>query len=288
MSSRAVTLPELGAISAVVDKALEQALTELDRLFLVFRSGGEQQMFSIGANTRTLVERVASTKYPDLWAAVRRAYESIAGNVPRAGAPGAIRRAYFFVRSGEFSIAEALLRRELEQGTNTGQVLAYLGWVYKAWQPPRLTDARECFAKAWQLKWKTTDMYRHWSDMECRQREWTRGAEAAERGLRLAPDNPVLLQQAGYARSRLGRELRSQLLSARSADEFKRAQAHLKAALKYSSKLGIDTDEVLPLIFKALVLNSECVGERKTLERTLEQWIERFPKDPELLRLARS
>jgi hypothetical protein len=38
--------------------------------------------------------------------------------------------------------------------------------VYKAWNPPRVTDAREMYRRAWQLRCANENSYRHWAQME--------------------------------------------------------------------------------------------------------------------------
>jgi hypothetical protein len=51
-----------------------------------------------------------------------------------------------------FVEAERLLKEGLERYPNDTELISHLGWVYRKWDPPRVTDARECFHRVWQFK----------------------------------------------------------------------------------------------------------------------------------------
>jgi hypothetical protein len=51
------------------------------------------------------------------------------------------------VRNHEQPKAEQLLLAALEKRVNDPDLMGFLGWVYKAWEPPRITDAREKFKR---------------------------------------------------------------------------------------------------------------------------------------------
>ena len=107
-----------------------------------------------------------------------------------------------------------------------------LGRVYKFWQPvPRITDARIRFSRAAELKSSKEEMYWHWAQMESNESEWTYAAAAAEKGLESMVESPRLSSIAGYACSRLARDLHQQTQYSRADQEARRAEAHLKNAL---------------------------------------------------------
>jgi hypothetical protein len=95
-----------------------------------------------------------------------------------------IRQAIFLVRKDDQPIAEGLLLKALEKYPNNPDLIGVLGWIYKTWRPPRLTDARQNFNRAWQLRSTNEEMYKHWCQMEIEEDEWTNAAEAALKGLK--------------------------------------------------------------------------------------------------------
>jgi hypothetical protein len=283
LSPGAISHTELRSISNVEADALESALAELYRLFLVPKpslKGGEAS-FNVNLNTKALVDRVAQSKYPDLYRAVKSAYDVLRGAAPDTrGAHGsAIRRAYFFVKNREYAKAESIILGRLSQFPDTPQLLGYLGWVYKAWEPARVTDARERFSRAYQLKWSDPEMYRHWCDMEGRLNEWTLAAKAAENGLSCAPKEVSLLLLAASAHNRLGRQFRGGLMPDKASREFRRAVVQLEEALALEQYGGDPRKSRRPEIFMGLVMNLEALGELEEARRRLNQWFKEFPYD---------
>ena len=156
-----------------------------------------------------------------------------------------------------------------------------LGVVYKAWGPPRITDAREKFHRAWQLKCSKQEMYEHWYEMEDREKEWTKAAEAMEKGLKIMPNNKKLLYLAGYARSRLSREFRGGLHPERATKEHSDARRLLEKALRVSSDLK---DKWLNTkIYRALVLLFEQTKNIRKMEYYFKMWKKEFGDDPDLI-----
>jgi hypothetical protein len=70
--------------------------------------------------------------------------------------------------------------------------------------------------------------------LEVKEEDWTRAAEAAERGLEKLAEQQELLFLAGYARNRLGRRLGKEFQYDLALAELLKAEAHLKSAIESS------------------------------------------------------
>ena len=280
LSNGPTSFPELVAVTGLDDDAVSSALAELQRLFLVPKPRlieGEQR-FETNVNTRTLVIQLLSGS--DMFRRVETAHKAVTGGLPRVGrgdVAAIIRQAVLHVRNREREKAESLLLNGLERHPNDRDLLGVLGWVYKYWEPRRITDAREHFIRASQLKSTSYEMYRHWAQMETQENEWTRAADAAERGLKMLSDSARLLYLAGYSRGRLGKDLMAGLHIARGQRELVQAQAWLEKALLTAE--GEDSEDVSLRgdTFRALVLNSEALGDKVGVQKYLERWLSEFP-----------
>jgi hypothetical protein len=285
VAGRAVSMPEMEATTALSTERLAAALAELQRLFLVAKPHlieGEQR-FEVNINTRALVIKVEASS--DLFRRIESAYKAVSGKVPDVGRGeiGAIiRQAVFHVRNHAQPKAEELLIKALEKYGENRDLLAFLGWVYRTWDPPRVNDARERFKRAHQLKYPGEEMYRHWSQMEINEREWSRAARAAEYGLKLIATSRLLLYLAGYSRSRLGKELLGGLHRERAKEELMLAKDSLERALMPPELLDLDARNLNADIFRALVLNSELLQDPPLLHSYLKRWQEEHPDDPNL------
>jgi hypothetical protein len=270
------SFPELVAVTGLGEDRVSNALAELQRLFLVPKPRlieGEQR-FEANVNTRALVKRVFAGS--DMYRRVDAAHKALSGDLPKFGrgdVAAIVRQAVLHVRNREREKAEGLLLRGLERFPNDRDLLGVLGWVYRFWEPRRVAEAREHFRRASQLKSSNEEMYRHWALMELHEGEWTRVAEAAERGLKVLPDRQWLLYLAGYGRSRLGKELKTGLHTDRGTRELMQAQSWLERALEVSSA---DESVGTPLksdIYRALVLNCESLGDVDRMRTFLSKWL---------------
>jgi Coatomer epsilon subunit len=182
-----VSFPEIEAVTGLSSDVITAALKELQRLFLVPKprlTEGEQR-FEINFNTRALVREayVPSDQYRRLEDAYRIRSEGVS-KIGRGNVKAIIRQAIFLLKTSKHREAEQLLQNALLKYPNDPDVIGILGLVYKAWSPPRVTDAREKFIRAWQLKSSSPDMYERWYKLEAREQEWTKAAQAAENGLK--------------------------------------------------------------------------------------------------------
>jgi hypothetical protein len=276
------SLIEIRGITGSRPDQLVPALGELQGLFLIPKPvliEGEER-YQINANTRLLINELFGST--DQWRRLDNARRSLKGELPTAGSKqvqGLIRQAVLMVRQHEQGNAEALLKGALVKYPNDANLLAFLGFVYKASEPPRVADARETFRRASELKCSNVEMYKHWTRMESEQREWTRAAEAAERGLKWQADNRELLYAAGYARSRLARELAGGQHHERARQESENAHRLLERALKSPEALEVGERRLSSDLYRALALNCDALEDAAGVYRYLDLWLTEHPDD---------
>jgi len=283
VSDDPVSFPELESVTGLTEEQLRINLKDLQRLFLVPKPQlieGEQR-FDVNVNTRILVRKVLGSS--DRYRKVEAAYKAVTKKLPiriGGGEVGAIiRQATFLVRNREQPKAEKLLQQGLEKYLNDPDLMGFLGFVYKASEPPRLTDARLTFKRASQLKCSNAEMYKHWVRLELEEHEWTKAAEAAESGLKHLPDSRQLLFQAGYARSRLARELLARLVREKAESEARKSQELLLRALKSPEDLESRERRMNADIYRALVLNCEILQDGAGLGEYFSRWVGEHPDD---------
>lgn len=284
VSGRAISFAELEAVTGFNKDQITAALGHLQRLFLIPKPRlieGEQR-FDVNVNTRALVYKLLSSS--EMYRRAETAYKAISGTMPQIGrgqVGAIIRQAVLYVRDGQQTQAESLLREALQRKyLNNSDLLGILGWVYKSWNPTRLTDARESFKRSNQLKCANEEMYKQWCRMEIEQREWTKAAEAADHGLQRIPKSRLLLYLAGYARSRLGKELLGAGHKEKAESNLYDAQVLLERALNSSNSSEIREQELTADIYRALVLNCEARMLKKEIRYYFERWREECPDNP--------
>lgn len=289
-----VSFVELEAISGLSGDSIISALQELQKLFLVPKPrviAGEQR-FEVNVNTKSLIMEVYGTS--EEFHRIQKAYEAISRDVTPTvrGLIGAlIKQAIYLLKAEKRPEAESLLIEALNKYTNNPDLLGFLGFVYKGWQPTRLTDAREKFRRAAQLKCRKQDMYEHWCRMELKQQEWIKAANAAEKGLKVLGDVRLLHYLSGYARGRLAKELNGGLHYDKAREEATLAREMLQKALKPADALEIGERELNADIYRALVLVCELLDDTKGIKYYFSLWRTEHPDDPnaesEWLRVSR-
>jgi tetratricopeptide (TPR) repeat protein len=268
-----VSFAELEAVTGYSAEFVTKALQELQRLFLVPKPRlieGEQR-FEVNVNTRTLVRDVYGSS--DQYRRVDVAYQTIAKGVPEN------LRVMFLLKASNNTDAEQLLLKGLERHPSNPNLLGVLALVYKAWQPPRITDARDTFRRAWQLKCLRQETYQHWCEMELRQREWTKAVAAAESGLKILPDDRILTYLAGFARSRLARELKQGLHQEKAAEHIELAKRLLEKAIRLPADLDGDGGILDAKIYRSLVLTCELAGDLQAVRHYSRTWRVKHPND---------
>lgn len=235
---------ELRAVSGVRDENLLSALQELQRLFLIPKptpadeAGGEWR-FELNTNTRRLVQEVygTSVEYKRALDATR----AISQGLPRDNrgyAASAIRQASFLIRGGDFDKAESVLVRARDAEPANAEVHGFLGYLYKQWTPRRVTDARDAFRRAAELRTRKRDTYFHWIRVELDQKEAGVACEAADAGLKNIPGNRTLLYWGGRAYDLSARQLDAGLHRERANIARDRALQLLSEALNASDSEG--------------------------------------------------
>lgn len=116
--------------------------------------------------------------------------------------------------------------------------------------------------------------------MEIDEDEWTSAADAAVKGLQRLPHNGLLLYFAGYAKSRLGRELIAGLYLDKAKKELETAVQLLKEALKAPEELEQGQRALNADIYRALVLAFEQLRDEKNVKHYCELWQAEHPDDP--------
>jgi hypothetical protein len=284
VSGHAVSFAEIESLTGLSEESITSAVGALQRLFLFPKPRlieGEQR-FEVNVNTRALV--LKAMQGSDLHRRVLAAEKAVSRDIQefrkRRGEVGTIiRQAVFQVRNRDMLAAESLLVNALEKYVNDPDLMGFLGWVYKAWEPVRLTDAREKFKRAYQLKCRNEEMYIHWCRMEAWEREWTKVAEAAERGLTLVGASRPLLYWAGYSRGRLAKDLLSGLHLDRAREEAARSIAHLEKARKSPELLEPGERALNADIYRALVLACEVLGDVDGMGNHFSNWLAEHPED---------
>ncbi len=271
---------ELAAITGFDDGEVASAISELQRLFLmpVPRLVEDDERFEVNANTRALVQQVY--RGDDEYRRLETAFRHTRGNYP-AVASGSrtpyIRQATLFVRARAYERAEAILLDALARMPEEPGCTAFLGWVYKSWSPePRLTDARERFQRAQQLRWNDPEMYENWIEMELDAKEWRRATEAAHHAYK-RHRLPRFAYLAGRAHNMLGRELRRSLNHDKAKKELETAQVLLEEAFDATPRKELNVRWL-----RTAVLNSDALGRGDDVRRFFQMWKEVAPKDPAL------
>ena len=294
-----VSLPEIEVAAEIRESDCHAAIQELQRLFLLPRPELVEDVprFGLNANTRRLVIEVQGGS--DLERRILGSIKVITGQTPatpahRQNIGQYIRQAVSFVKLDRHSDAEATLEQALDRYPENADLHGNLGWVYKAWKPPRHADARNRFERAAQLKSSKEDMYRHWWEMEKNRLEWTSAASAAETGLANVELSHDLAYMAGLARSQLAKDLYQQTQYSRAEQEARKAERHLLTALRDPGDLEQGKYQSQSRIHRSLVINYEHlvrisrfqnnIGVEKhflsRLRSSLSRWSNEHPNDP--------
>jgi tetratricopeptide (TPR) repeat protein len=273
-SDEPVSLAELVAVTGLHNDVARRAVGELQRLFLLPKPRliEEVERFGLNVNTRSLVRRQESNT--DLYRSCVSGYHALSGEQlisrQRMRQVGDhIRQAVGLVKQDHHLEAEKTLQAGLQEFPNDPSLYAQLGWVYKAWKPKRrIADARDSFQRAYQLRHMNEPMYAHWAQLESDEKEWTKAAEAAERGLGMRAGSAELAFHAGYARSRLGQQLMSEL-QPRAEEQLLMARDHLRSAFRDPSSLTSYQSRVLQSrAYRALAITLDMLAATNASRQT--------------------
>lgn len=294
------------ALTGLSREEVRAAADELQGVFLINLGDSEEGAgFVVSTNTRELVLDVFSGRRE--MKRLRERLRALKGELYGSGAVRRkvgerIRRASWLVQGGRGEEAEDFLMEALAAGETAQHpdLWGALGWVRKVLG--KVLEAREAFETAGRLKSRNVDAYKHWARLEIDREEWLRAAKAAELGLSQAEGNKgELAFLAGYARSRLARELEARLDIEGAVREVERAEEHFSRA---SAEAGSNGD-LRRWVLRARVLNAEVgwrlrkgLSERETrgsreadklkrkweriLRSNLREWERSYPEDERL------
>ena len=267
------SLPDIQLACDIHDLECRDAIQELQGLFLIPRPQIVEGVprFTLNVNTRQLVLDVRGNT--DLALRMSSAIQALTVGIESTPARRrlvgqSIRQAVSQVKLDRHEDAERTLVQALDRYPEDPDLHGNLGWVYKNWQPnPKITDARQRFERAAQFSSTSEEMYRHWSEMEVRQSEWTSAAVAAETGLAAIGSSDILSLSAGYARSRLARDLYQQTLYPRADQEARAAESHLKSALTDLDNVETGQYQLHNRVHRAIVINYEQLARISRAQR---------------------
>jgi tetratricopeptide (TPR) repeat protein len=269
---------ELEQVTGLSSDGIGQGLGELQRLFLMPlpKLIEDDERFEVNANTRALVRRVYEKD--DEYERLDRSWKHVRGNYPmaaRGAAAPIVWQAALLLRQGEPDKAIDLLDEALVKMPAEPALIAYKGDVYSGWpKAPRVTDAREHYQRAYELRWNGEEMFTRWMQMEESLKEWNRAAQVAEHAhkrCRMAK----FAYLAGRYRNCHGRELRQ------SAHDDKAMQQFRKAATLFVTALGEmnDRDPMLQRVFVVATQNAQLLSALHDMKKLAEEWRERLPGD---------
>ena len=287
------SLSEIQICAGLSSVICSDAVSELQNLFLIPSPSfiEDENRFQLEINTRELVLQV----YQNTEEArqIKNAIDARKGfdSISRRNAIGLyISQAISLVRVDKHTEAEETLLKARNAHPEHPDLCGVLGWVYKNWKPePRYTDARIQFIRAYELHSSKEEMYKHWSEMEQKQRYFSASADAAEKGIELVKNPTQLPLMAGVSRSRLARNLYDQIQYDRAKQEAEKAMRHLNSLTTDDANHGS-----LQRVFRARALNYELLADinrsqnmegaethfLRLLSDLLERWGAECPGDP--------
>ena len=296
------SLPELEHAAEIPRDKVQDAIEELQSLFLVSRPRltEETPRLDLDSNTRRLVLEVQGET--DSANRIRLMIKAVTGtdqitSGQRKLVGQYVRQAVSQVKLDRHSDAEETLKSALEAYPESPDLNGTLGWVYKQWKDSdRYTDARRFFSRSAELHSRNEEMYKHWAELGIERREWTAGANAAERGLQVLENSSLLAYKAGFARSQLARELNGLGQWSRAEQEGRAADEVFQMALRHVDHLGSGEYRLHGRTYRAMALNYDLliqVARRQDdpksrarylgrLKDTLDIWEAEHPSDPQM------
>lgn len=257
------------------------ALEQLKLMFLVPspRQIGDDTRLALNQNTKKLVLDVFDDT--DSYRRVQRQMQAANGQLQtkrdeERRVSQTLRRARRFTNQCRPRDAERLLQNLLAEYPGRGDIHANLAWTYK--KEGRVTDARQEFRRAHELRCHDRDAYWHWSDLEATEEEWTASEEIAELGLKVFPGDQGLLFRKGYALHRRAKEEHNAGVANNAPKSCEKAISLLENSLK-AGNAEEKNSSILTQTYRALVLTAETLGDGERVRRYLAQWNERCPFD---------
>jgi hypothetical protein len=288
------TSAEAKAITGLTWARWNDAVSELQRLFLIPRPGIIEGLhrFSLNSNTKTLV--LSNMEGSPELAKFKQNLRNISGqsyfdSEKRKSIGSLIRQANANIREKSFITATQIIEAGIKKLGEDPDLIGALGLVYKCSIPSRVVDAREKFRRSAELKCNNHEMYNHWYEMEDSHEYFNESMEAARAALVVFPSNLFWLNRLAYATGRYGELLIRQFQP--------RGRIYLGQANKILERLIHKIEVTLPdghelhrNSLKSLVLNYAALYNSATekekdkycnqFANSIKWWREKFPDDP--------
>ena len=284
LSGRALSVAQLSRILGKTEDDVEGGLRELERNFLMPESELVEgvPVFRAHRNLEVLLRR--DLRGDPSRAALRAAVDGVVRGAD-AGLPeeAIIRQVTVLLKAARPVDALETADRAVARHETDAVLLALRAEVFSLQDPPRMTEARDDWERAFELGLKRSESFQRWSEAEARVEDWRRAYEAATRGLqRVSLEHARLNQAAGYAASRLGQARMRSLEQEQATYDLARAEKHLRTALRgfRSQKYA---DSAIGRTYRALVINAQAMGEQAQVRYWAEEWLLEQPASPNAL-----
>jgi tetratricopeptide (TPR) repeat protein len=284
--SRPMTLTELARVSALTEHMVASALEELRQLYLLSAPSLDEDTprFAVEGNLALLVQAEIQGQPRELQ--IRNAIAAVEGkDVSESEAiqiRDLARQARLLLNANRVADAERLLVTALMQTPENRHLLAMLGMCYVAWRPRRNADARRQFSRAAELGYPDRGMYLAWSRIEGEIGDWRQAVQAAERGLTVRANDPMLLRAAGQARISLAKQHLRALSSDKAEAEYSAADDELEKAIDSAKRLRLRAMDI-SLIYKLWVQSAIEQHRHKAVCYRLDKWHAWRRSDRELM-----
>lgn len=289
----AISFTEIETVTGLSENVVSSALQELQDIFLIPKPktvDGEQR-YEININTKALVRDVFGSE--NQFKKIESSYRTISNLLQtetKSDVSAIMRQASLLIGQSQYEQAERLLLNAITRFPSDPGLRSSLGRAYSLMLPTRVTDARDNFVRAQQLRYDKSDIYEWWSSMEADQGEWSKSAEVAESGLAVDGTNKSLLYFAGNARLMIAQESRRHFSDNQALQDARKAKSHLENAIRIRSRNPRER-ALDPKIYKSLVVACEILSDNSSARNYLNDWFKRYPDDynvkAERIRLAK-
>jgi tetratricopeptide (TPR) repeat protein len=275
MASRPMTLTELARVSGLTEHMVASAIEELRQLYLLSAPSLDEDTprFAVEGNLALLVR--AEIQGGPREQQIKNAIAAVEGkDVSESEAiqvRDLARQARLLLNSNRVADAEQLLVTALMRTPENRHLLAMLGMCYVAWQPRRNADARIQFSRAAELGYSDRGMYLAWSRIEGEIGDWRNAVKAAERGLAVRANDPMLLRAVGQARISLARQHLRALSRDKAEAEYSAADEDLEKAIDSAKRLHLRAIDI-SVMYKLWVQSAAEQHRNKAVCYRLDKW----------------
>lgn len=275
VASRPMTSTELARISAQSEHMVASAIEELRQLYLLSAPSLDEDTprFAVEGNLALLVQTEIQGGPREVQ--IKNAIAAVEGkDVSESEAlqiRDLARQARLLLNANRVADAERLLVTALMQTPENRHLLAMLGMCYVAWRPRRNADARGQFSRAAELGYSDRGMYLAWSRIEGEIGNWKRAVEAAEKGLVVRPNDPMLLRASAQARMSLAKQHLRALSGDKAEEEYSIADEELERAINSAKRLRLRAIDI-SLLYKLWVQSAKEQHRHKAACYRLDKW----------------